>query len=66
LPQLGVVTEGWLKGHGVKGEYTVITYEHDGYGVEILALLLISVNLARLCVNLIGGTQASGDATAIT
>jgi hypothetical protein len=26
----GVVTEGWLKGHAVKGEYTVIECEHDG------------------------------------
>ncbi len=27
---IGVVTEGWLKGHAVKGEYTVITCEHVG------------------------------------
>jgi hypothetical protein len=27
---IGVVTDGWLKGHAVKGEYTVITCEHVG------------------------------------
>jgi hypothetical protein len=26
----GVVTDGWLKGHAVKGEYTVITCDHVG------------------------------------
>jgi hypothetical protein len=26
----GIVTEGWLKGHAVKGEYTVITCDHVG------------------------------------
>jgi hypothetical protein len=27
---IGVVTDGWLKGHAVEGEYTQITLEHDG------------------------------------
>lgn len=27
---IGVVTEGWLKGHSVKGEYTQIECEHVG------------------------------------
>jgi hypothetical protein len=27
---VGVVTEGWLKGHAVQGEYTAGTCEHDG------------------------------------
>lgn len=27
---IGVVTEGWLKGHAVKGEYTVIECDHVG------------------------------------
>ena len=26
----GVVTDGWRKGHPVRGEYTQIRYEHDG------------------------------------
>ena len=26
----GVVTDGWLKGHAVEGEYTQITLVHDG------------------------------------
>ncbi len=26
----GVVTDGWLKGHAVEGEYTQITMTHDG------------------------------------
>jgi hypothetical protein len=27
---IGVVTDGWLKGHAVEGEYTQFTLEHDG------------------------------------
>jgi hypothetical protein len=27
---IGVVTDGWLKGHAVEGEYTQITLVHDG------------------------------------
>ena len=27
---IGVVTDGWLKGHAVQGEYTQIVCEHDG------------------------------------
>ena len=27
---LGVVTEGWLKGHAVEGEFTQIAIDHDG------------------------------------
>jgi hypothetical protein len=27
---IGVVTDGWLEGHAVKGEYTVITCDHVG------------------------------------
>jgi hypothetical protein len=27
---IGVVTDGWLKGYAVEGEYTQITLEHDG------------------------------------
>jgi hypothetical protein len=26
----GVVTDGWCKGHAVRGEYTEIKHEHDG------------------------------------
>ena len=27
---IGVVTDGWLKGHAVEGEYTVIMCDHNG------------------------------------
>jgi hypothetical protein len=26
----GIVTDGWMKGHAIEGEYTQIAIDHDG------------------------------------